>query len=127
MIRPIHGAARPLLVLAVALVCAAPAAAAPAGRSLHPLSARTTDQVIASNLALMDACRARLESLPGAAHDLWRRYAAIAWLEAAREEYLDNDRTGFPEFAFARAAGLADAIGRGETPLSYETVTAAPP
>jgi len=127
MIRPIHGAARPLLVLAVALVCAAPAAAAAAGRALHPLAARTTDQAIASDLALMEGCRARLESLPGAAHDPWRRYAAIAWLEAAREEYLDNDRTGFPENAFARAARLADAIGRGDTPLSYETVPAAPP
>src|SRR5439155_8220703 len=89
--------------------------------------ARTPDQVIASDLALMEGCRARLESLPGAAHDPWRRYAAIAWLEAAREEYLDNDRTGFPENAFARAARLADAIGRGDTPLSYETVPAAPP
>jgi outer membrane protein OmpA-like peptidoglycan-associated protein len=126
MIRPLRAAAWPVLALALAIVCAVPASGASLGRTLHPLSRQTTDQAIASDLALFDAWRAKLDALPGAVRDPWRREAAIAWLEVARQEYGDNDRTGFPQTALARAIALVEAIEHGEKPLTFETVPAGP-
>ena len=112
-------------VAVTALACAARLDAAPLGRVLHPLSAQTTDQAIASDLALLDAWQAKLDGLTGADQDLWRRYAARDWLDLARHEYQDNDRTGFPQAALTRAITLIGEIERGAAPLTSKTVPAA--
>src|SRR5436309_14873702 len=75
-------------------------------RTLHPLSARTSDEAVAADLATIDAWQRQLDTLPGAFKDVWRWASAKAWLDAARIEYEDNDRTGFPQAAFTRAVSL---------------------
>jgi hypothetical protein len=92
-----------------------------AGR-LAPLSAQVTDEIIARDLANMDALEAKLASLPGAESDPWRATAARSWIVAARHEYEDNDPTGFPQAAFERAAGLVHEIEAGEPAHTVETM-----
>src|SRR5439155_6130115 len=56
-----------------------------------------------------------------------RTAAARAWLEVARAEYTDNDRTGFPQAAFVRAVSLVAQIERGVEPVTHQTVPSALP
>jgi outer membrane protein OmpA-like peptidoglycan-associated protein len=116
------------ITLTALVACVAPLRAAALGHTLHPLAHQTSDAVIAGDLALIDAWRARLDSLPGTAQDPWRAAAARGWLEAARQEYLDNDRTGFPQAAFERAVAMVGQIENGTEPASNQSVaTAVPP
>lgn len=102
-------------------------AAAPLPRALHRLSGQTSDEVIAADLAAIDAWGTALDTLAGAAKDSWRTASARAWLSVARTEYLDNDRTGFPQAAFERAVSLVAQIESGTAPLTYQTVPSALP
>lgn len=102
---------------ALALATASPVRADALGWSLTPLAGRTSDEVIARDLDLIAAWRARLDALPGAASDPWRATSARAWLDLAREEYTDNDETGFVDAAFDHARALIRAIEAGEPPI----------
>jgi len=100
-----------------------PAPALPAGRvvplerRLSPLDEQTSDPVIERDLDALDGWQARLDSLPGAGQDVWRAASARAWLEAARVEYTDNDRQGFPQAAFERAVALISDLQAGKAPV----------
>ena len=116
------------IVPTLALAAALPAAADRLPRALHDLAHQTSDAAVDQDLAAIDAWQARLDSLPGASGDLWRTATARAWLQVARVEYQDLDRTGFPQAAFTRAVSLVAQIASGVEPVSYETVpSAAPP
>ena len=88
--------------------------------ALAPLSAQTSDEVIARDLGAIDGWERVLATLPGARNDPWRSASARAWLRAAREEYEDNDRQGFPQAAFAQAVTLIDEIERGAAVATYD-------
>src|SRR5205823_1877231 len=102
-------------------------AAADLPGALHPLAAQTSDEAIRSDLAAIDGWHAKVDTLPGSPKDLWRAAAARAWLTVARAEYLDDDRTGFPQAAFARAVALIGEIEAGKSPVTRLTVPAAAP
>jgi len=89
---------------------------------LAPLAAQLTDEIIERDYAAMDALEAHLASLAGAEADPWRATAARSWIDAARHEYQDQDPTGFPQAAFARAAGLVREIEAGSPPHTIETL-----
>lgn len=116
-----------LVAIVMGLACAAPARAETLARSIHALTRQSSDETIAADLALMDAWRTRLDSLADARLDPWRMYAARAWLDAAGAEYVDNDRTGFPQAAFVRAVAMIEALREHATPTSSEHVPAAAP
>jgi len=109
--------------MAALLLAAVPAAvraeSAPSGlpRTLTPLPAQTSDEVIARDLAAIDGWQAKLDSLPAATADEWRTAAAKAWLEAARIEYSDDDRTGFPQAAFEHAVRLISDLEASKAPV----------
>ncbi len=98
--------------MTLAVTCPLGVADIAAAKGLAPLSAQTSDAVIARDLAALDAWSAKLDSMPGAADDPWRSTAARRWLEAARTEYTDNDRHGFPQAAFERAVTLITELDR---------------
>ncbi len=101
-----------LAIATLAVTCPLVVADIAAAKGLAPLSAQTNDAVIARDLAALDAWSAKLDSMPGAADDPWRSTAARRWLEAARSEYTDNDRQGFPQAAFERAVTLITELDR---------------
>jgi outer membrane protein OmpA-like peptidoglycan-associated protein len=94
------------------------------GRVFAPLRERTSDEVIARDLGWIDELKAKLAALTGNP-DPWRVAGARLWLDAAREEYLDNDETGFEQAAFAAASALVAALESGAEPVTKETVPAA--
>lgn len=111
------------LLLVLALSATAPAAVA--APTLHPLPARLSDEVIASDLAAIDGAGARLDSLAKAGPvDPWRAAAAREWLTAARTEYTDRDRTGFDSGAFGRAVALIDEIAAHADTVTHASVPA---
>ena len=94
------------------------------GSTIAPLARRTSDETVWHDLALMDQLEARLAAMP-ATVDPWRVAGARKWIEAAREEYLDNDETGFDQESYARAAELVAALESGAAPMTRETVPVA--
>lgn len=89
----------------------------PLPQTLTPLGKQTTDRAIARDLDAIDGWQAKLDSLPGAAEDVWRAAGARAWLDAARVEYTDNDRQGFAGAAFERGVALVSEIEKGAAPV----------
>ena len=85
------------------------------GGGLTPLAGRTSDEVIARDLARLDAVRGQLDAASTA--DVWRVAKAKALLGAASREYQENDRTGVALAAFAEAQALAGQLD-GRAPVT---------
>jgi outer membrane protein OmpA-like peptidoglycan-associated protein len=94
-----------------------PARATVLPRTLSPLGKHTSDETIARDLWALEAWRTKLDALPRVGEDVWRAAAAKAWLEAARVEYTDDDRQGFPQAAFEQAVALISEIEAGTAPV----------
>ena len=125
-----HSMIRPLFALAflaafpVAAFAAANSAALP--DTLHPLRQRTSDEVIAADLGAIDGARAALAAaVQQHGAQPWRQAFADAWLDAARTEYTDDDRTGFAEGAYRRALAIVREIESGAAPVTHESVPVA--
>jgi outer membrane protein OmpA-like peptidoglycan-associated protein len=102
-----------LIAGAAVLVCTV-ALAQPAmagGGSLKPLQGRTSDGVVAADLGRIAALGESLDR--GPQEDRWRVALAKGLLTAARTEYLEDDRTGFPAAAFQQAERLAGEVASG--------------
>lgn len=96
--------------------------------ALHSPAQRTSDEVIASDLAAIDGCRTALQVAAqkgGPQQQPWRQAFANAWLDAARTEYTDHDRTGFAEGAYQRALAILREIESGAAPVTHESVPVA--
>ncbi|NOT34126.1 MAG: OmpA family protein [Candidatus Eisenbacteria bacterium] len=96
--------------------------AEPGPDALTPLRQRTTDEVIARDLAQIDAWQNRLDGLSGRARDPWRAAAARSWLDIAEIEYTDNDETGFAESSFELGRSLVSKIATGASPATSANV-----
>jgi outer membrane protein OmpA-like peptidoglycan-associated protein len=105
-----------------AIAVAAPVPAS--GRALTRLGKRLSDEVIARDLGWIDEMKAKIAALPGMP-DPWRVAGARLWLDAAREEYLDNDETGFDQYAFSTAATMVEALASGAEPVTKDNVPSA--
>lgn len=110
-------AVRPAL-LAALVVLAGVVPARAAEPPLTPVRQRNTDEAIAQDLARIDGWSARLERLGAAGKDPWRAAYAQALLQAAREEYADNDTTAFADSALSRAAAVIGDIESGKAPVT---------
>lgn len=110
--------------LALALLLTPPLAA----NGLTPLKQRTSDEVIAADLARMERLSLKLGAYSASegAKDRWRIARAEALLEAARNEYLDNDRTGFDGAALAEAEALVTQLDAGATAFDRKDVPGEP-
>lgn len=115
-----------LLLLAGTTLCGpAGAAARDLPASLHKPEQRMTDEVIASDLAAIDGCRTALQiEMQRNPNQAWRQAFANAWLDAARTEYTDHDRTGFAEGAYQRAVAILSEIESGAEPVTNKSVPA---
>lgn len=125
LIRPLFALA--LLAAGAALPVTAFAAASDAlPATLHPLAQRTSDETIASDLAAIAGCRTALQAaVQAGGPQPWRQAFAEAWLDAARNEYTDDDRTGFAEGAYQRALAIVREIEAGAAPVTHESVPVA--
>lgn len=74
---------------------------------LSARQARTSDVVIARDLARFQSVLARLDALAEPQRSTWYATSARAWLTVARTAYLSNDETGFTQRAFDEAARCA--------------------
>jgi len=113
-----------LAALALVALVAIPARTA----GLTPLRERTSDQVIAADLARMDRLALQIGAYSASTEtrDRWRIARAEALLEAARHEYMDNDRTGFDTAALAEAEALVAQIGAGAAAFTRDDVPGEP-
>ena len=103
---------------------AAPSDGLPA--TLHAPAQRLTDEAIAADLAAIDGCRAALQTVvQQKGPQPWRQAFATAWLDAARTEYTDHDRTGFAEGAYQRALAIVREIESGAAPVDHQSVPVA--
>lgn len=123
LIRPLFALAF-LAALPVAAFAAAGSAALP--DTLHPLHQRMSDEVIAADLGAIDGARTALQAAVQVhGPQPWRQAFAEAWLDAARTEYTDDDRTGFAEGAYRRALAIVREIEAGVAPVTHESVPVA--
>lgn len=126
-----HTLIRSLFMLGIlfASFSAAPAFAAASDglpATLHAPGARMSDEVIAADLAAIDGCRAALATaVQEKGPQPWRQAFAAAWLDAARTEYTDHDRTGFAEGAYQRALAIVREIESGAAPVDHQSVPVA--
>ena len=111
-----------LSALAIAGVTGFPVASGSlvAAEPLASLQNRTTDETIARDLARIETLRSQIAS--SASADPWRKAKAEAFLVVARQEYLENDRTGFDVAAFTEAETLAGAMAGGTEAVTSSTV-----
>ena len=91
--------------------------------SLTPVAGRLTDEIIARDLARLDALDVALRAR-ATTEDAWAVYSlakARAWQQVAYTEYTDNDRTGLTSFAFLEAHRLMAAFDARSWEEALET------
>ena len=112
--------AAPLVLIAVLALtgCAsgralneAPAASAQA-TGLAPQQARITDERIASDRQTLDGVQQRLRRLneAGIPQNSYSLAKAQCWLDTARSQHYENDRTGYIEESLSEAVKIAQAL-----------------
>jgi outer membrane protein OmpA-like peptidoglycan-associated protein len=110
-------ARRAPVLLALALVAAAarPARAADAPTTLAPERMRTTDSVIARDLAALAALDRRLAAYDTvtAPRRVYTHTLAHGWHDIARDQYALHDRSGLVDAAFEHASVLASLLEKG--------------
>ena len=109
-----HVAALSLAVTAALLIAGCAEAPKPGLTGLYAQQARITDEAIRSDLAVLQALQGRLDKVK--AKSAYHGAKAATWLDFARDEYHENDRTGVIEAATAEAAQLIDALEKGASP-----------
>ncbi len=84
---------------------------------------RITDEVIASDIQVMDDLQDRLKRLndQGVPIASYHFAKAQAWLDFARAEYAENDRTGVIEAALNESGGIVRPLEMRATTISMET------
>jgi outer membrane protein OmpA-like peptidoglycan-associated protein len=94
-----------------------------AQEGLTPEPDRITDEAIASDRKVMDDLYERLKRLNdgGTPASGYHFSKAQAWLDFAREEYVENDRTGVIEAALWQSESLIGALEAKGTQMSMET------
>src|SRR4051812_31023522 len=107
------------LCLAAALVltgCAGGKDAAPAlaaqGTGLTPAVARVTDEKILMDRQTLDGVQQRLRRLneSGIPQNSYSLAKAQCWLDTAKSQYHENDRTGYIEESLTEAVKIAQAL-----------------
>lgn len=108
-----------LCVATLALAACAPAvlqpeAPGPAARQvgLVPAPARITDERILADRQTLEAVQARLRRLneAGVAQNHYTLAKAQCWLDTARTQYAENDRSGYVEEALAQSQSLVQSL-----------------
>jgi outer membrane protein OmpA-like peptidoglycan-associated protein len=92
-------------------------------QGMHPERDRISDEVIAEDLRTIDALESRLIALnaSGVPVGSYHLSKAQAWIDFARYEYTENDRTGIIEAALAQAGHLVKGLEEKTVSLSMET------
>jgi outer membrane protein OmpA-like peptidoglycan-associated protein len=103
------------------LLCAGGRAWAEAPLAVEP--DRITDEVLASDRAVMDRLQGRLKGLndQGVPIASYHFSKAQAWIDFAREEYAENDRTGVIEAALDESERIVQPLEAKATQISMET------
>lgn len=101
----------------------APAAAA-TSTGLAPQAQRITDGTIRADRETLEAVQQRLRKLneSGVPQGHYALSKAQCWLDTARTQYLENDRTGYVEESLAESMRIAQALeGDRQTRIGRET------
>jgi outer membrane protein OmpA-like peptidoglycan-associated protein len=107
------------LLLGVAACAGGPAAVG----QLTPARDRITDEAIAHDRRMFEAVEARLDALKSSARSSpYHDALARAWLDFARDEYDDNDRSSVVAEALAQAERQVDRMERGMAGAPLDSV-----
>lgn len=84
---------------------------------LTPMFARTTDSRIAADRITLDSVQGRLRKLneAGVAQGVYPLAKAQCWLDTARSQYEENDRTGYIEESLAESVRIVQALEADKT------------
>ena len=119
----------PLLLAALAGLCAALASTALLAQSAAPAATlnapaeRISDAAISADQQAYEAVQARLKALNDAGRPVrdYHLSKAQCWLDVSFHEYTRNDRSAFPQAALSQAHQLALGMERGQPPLTMAT------
>ena len=84
---------------------------------LTPMLARTTDSRIAADRMTLDSVQGRLRKLneAGVAQGVYPLAKAQCWLDTARTQYEENDRTGYIEESLAESVRIVQSLEADKT------------
>ena len=119
----------PLLLAALAGLCAALASTALLAQSAAPAATlnapadRISDAAISADQQAYEAVQARLKAINDAGRPVrdYHLSKAQCWLDVSFHEYTRNDRSAFPQEALSQAHQLALGMEGGQPPLTMAT------